>query len=77
MPTVVGSQAAPSDVEQLLVRSIEWTAFMDATFDTALEQANVILRYFLSEFMCIPFLAMTIVDVTAQAVVAWKWRRLF
>lgn len=51
MPTVVGSQAAPSDVEQLLVRSIEWTTFMDATFDTALEQANVILRYFLSEFM--------------------------
>jgi nuclear pore complex protein Nup107 len=34
-------------MEQLLLRSIEWTAFLEATYDIALEQANVILRYFL------------------------------
>ena len=37
----------PTDAEWLLVRSIEWTTFFEATYDTALEQANVILRYFL------------------------------
>jgi nuclear pore complex protein Nup107 len=34
-----------------LLRSIEWTTFSENTFITALEQANVILRYFLG----IPF----------------------
>ncbi|KAI0338793.1 hypothetical protein BDW22DRAFT_1362509 [Trametopsis cervina] len=48
LPLVLSQQAPPSETEQLLVRSIEWTTFMDATYDTALEQANVILRYFLS-----------------------------
>lgn len=42
----------PTDLELLLVRSIEWTTFMDSTYDTALEQANVILRYFLGAFVC-------------------------
>ncbi|EPQ52913.1 hypothetical protein GLOTRDRAFT_78934 [Gloeophyllum trabeum ATCC 11539] len=38
---------APSDEEMLLLRSLEWTTFQEATYDTALEQANVILRYFI------------------------------
>ncbi|KIP04648.1 hypothetical protein PHLGIDRAFT_109298 [Phlebiopsis gigantea 11061_1 CR5-6] len=47
LPSVIGLQAPATDAELLLVRSIEWTTFMEDTFDTALEQANVILRYFL------------------------------
>jgi nuclear pore complex protein Nup107 len=31
-----------------LLRSIEWTTFLEATYDVALEQATVILRYFLA-----------------------------
>ena len=31
----------------LLVRSIEWTVVESQMYDTALEQANVILRYLL------------------------------
>jgi nuclear pore complex protein Nup107 len=42
-------QTAPSDAELLLLRSIEWTTFMESTYNTALEQANVILRYFLGK----------------------------
>ena len=34
--------------EELLVRSIEWTTFQDQTFQVALEQANTILRHFMS-----------------------------
>ncbi|KAG2341834.1 hypothetical protein BDR05DRAFT_976754 [Suillus weaverae] len=47
LPSVIPLQATPSDVELLLLRSIEWTTFEDGTHDTALEQATVILRYFL------------------------------
>jgi len=47
LPSVIALQATPSDVELLLLRSIEWTMFEDGTYDTALEQAIVILRYFL------------------------------
>ncbi|KAI0942549.1 hypothetical protein AcW1_003147 [Taiwanofungus camphoratus] len=47
LPSIIGLQPPPSDLEMLLVRSIEWTTFMESTYDTALEQANVILRYFL------------------------------
>ncbi|KAG1769091.1 nuclear pore protein 84/107 [Suillus placidus] len=47
LPSVIALQATPSDVELLLLRSIEWTTFEDGTHDTALEQATVILRYFL------------------------------
>ena len=35
------------DAELLLVRSLEWTTFLEGTADTALEQANVVLRYLL------------------------------
>jgi nuclear pore complex protein Nup107 len=38
----------PEEAEILLVRSIEWTVVEEDTYDTALEQANVILRYLLS-----------------------------
>ncbi|KAI0259467.1 nuclear pore protein 84/107 [Gloeopeniophorella convolvens] len=40
--------APPVDAEMLLVRSIEWTVVEEETYDTALEQANVILRYLLA-----------------------------
>ncbi|KAG2346284.1 hypothetical protein BDR05DRAFT_1057901 [Suillus weaverae] len=39
--------ATPSDIKLLPLHSIEWTTFEDGTYDTALEQATVILRYFL------------------------------
>ncbi|KAN0078059.1 Nuclear pore protein 84/107 [Tylopilus felleus] len=47
LPSIIALQNPPSEVETLLLRSIEWTTFMEATYDTALEQATVILRYFL------------------------------
>ncbi|KAJ8594203.1 hypothetical protein M405DRAFT_760907 [Rhizopogon salebrosus TDB-379] len=47
LPSVIALQGNPSDIELLLLRSIEWTTFEDGTYDTALEQATVILRYFL------------------------------
>ncbi|RDX54330.1 hypothetical protein OH76DRAFT_1341693 [Lentinus brumalis] len=47
LPSIVGLEPAPTDPEWLLLRSIEWTTFFESTYDTALEQANVILRYFL------------------------------
>ncbi|THH14665.1 hypothetical protein EW146_g5692 [Bondarzewia mesenterica] len=48
LPSILALPAPASDAELLLLRSIEWTIFMDSTYDTALEQANVILRYFLA-----------------------------
>ncbi|KAF9221187.1 hypothetical protein BS17DRAFT_846289 [Gyrodon lividus] len=48
LPSIIALQTPPSVEEMLLLRSIEWTTFMEATYDTALEQATVILRYFLS-----------------------------
>ncbi|KAG2111117.1 nuclear pore protein 84/107 [Suillus clintonianus] len=45
--SVIPLQATPSDVEFLLLCSIEWTAFEDGMHDTALEQVTVILWYFL------------------------------
>ncbi|KAI0363800.1 hypothetical protein BV20DRAFT_957521 [Pilatotrama ljubarskyi] len=47
LPYITAMEPPPSEAEWLLVRSIEWTTFLEATYDTALEQANVILRYFL------------------------------
>ncbi|KAI0739444.1 nuclear pore protein 84/107 [Daedaleopsis nitida] len=47
LPSIIGLEPAPTDAEWLLVRSIEWTTFVESTYDTALEQANVILRYLL------------------------------
>lgn len=35
------------EAEILLVRSIEWTVVEEDSYDTALKQANVILRYLL------------------------------
>ena len=45
----MAAEQPPTDAEWLLVRSIEWTTFFESTYDTALEQANVILRYFLGK----------------------------
>ncbi|KAH9850869.1 nuclear pore protein 84/107 [Lenzites betulinus] len=47
LPFVSAMEPPPSEPEWLLVRSIEWTTFLETTYDTALEQTNVILRYFL------------------------------
>ncbi|KAI0794788.1 hypothetical protein C8Q74DRAFT_1366170 [Fomes fomentarius] len=47
LPSIIGLEPAPTDAEWLLVRSIEWTTFVKSTYDTALEQADVILRYLL------------------------------
>ncbi|KAI6131044.1 nuclear pore protein 84/107 [Pisolithus croceorrhizus] len=47
LPSIIALQPEPSNVEMLLLRSIEWTTFLETTYDTALEQATVILRYFL------------------------------
>jgi Nuclear pore protein 84 / 107 len=41
------SLESAEEAEMLLVRSIEWTVVEVETYDTALEQANVILRYLL------------------------------
>ena len=50
LPSIMGLEPAPTDAEILLLRSIEWTTFLESTYDTALEQANVILRYFLGAY---------------------------
>ncbi|KAJ7063608.1 nuclear pore protein 84/107 [Mycena amicta] len=47
LPSIIALQPPATDEETFLLRSIEWTIFSDTTYDTALEQANVILRYFL------------------------------
>ncbi|KIJ62485.1 hypothetical protein HYDPIDRAFT_94356 [Hydnomerulius pinastri MD-312] len=47
LPSIISLQSPPSNEEMLLLRSIEWTTFMEATYNTALEQATVILRFFL------------------------------
>ncbi|KAL4062442.1 nuclear pore protein 84/107 [Scleroderma yunnanense] len=48
LPSIIAPQRDPSEAELLLLRSIEWTTFIEATYDTALEQATVIMRYFLA-----------------------------
>ncbi|PFH53633.1 hypothetical protein AMATHDRAFT_79092 [Amanita thiersii Skay4041] len=53
LPSLVGGvesalQRPASPAETFLMRSIEWTSFSEATYDTALEQACVILRFFLA-----------------------------
>ena len=50
-----GGAEGAEDAEALLVRSIEWTVLMEATYETALEQANVILRYLLGAPLPLPF----------------------
>ncbi|TBU27484.1 107-domain-containing protein [Dichomitus squalens] len=44
LPSIIGLELAATDAEILLLCS----TFLESTYDTALEQANVILRYFLS-----------------------------
>ena len=45
LPSIIA--LPPPDAENLLLRSIEWTTFLEATYNIALKQANAILRYFL------------------------------
>ena len=47
LPTILAREAPLTDMEWFLIRSIEWTTFMEETYRDALEQANVIFRYFL------------------------------
>jgi nuclear pore complex protein Nup107 len=47
LSSIITLQAPASDAETFLLRSIEWTTFLESTFEVALEQATVILRYFL------------------------------
>ncbi|KZT29989.1 hypothetical protein NEOLEDRAFT_1126698 [Neolentinus lepideus HHB14362 ss-1] len=47
-PTAQTILAAPSPAELLFLRSLEWTTFRAATHGAALEQACVVLRYFLA-----------------------------
>jgi nuclear pore complex protein Nup107 len=47
LPSIISFPPAETEGELFLLRSIEWTTFLETTYDTALEQANVILRYFL------------------------------
>ncbi|GAW01814.1 nuclear pore complex protein [Lentinula edodes] len=48
LPSTTALQPPAKDAEILLLRSIEWTTFSEATYDRALEQANHICRYFLA-----------------------------
>ena len=59
-------ESTPTDAEWLLLRSIEWTTFLETTYDTALEQANVILRYFLGAFVTASVRSMTIEPFDVQ-----------
>ncbi len=54
LPSLIALQPPETEGELFLLRSIEWTTFLDTTYHTALEQANVILRYFLGT-PCQPF----------------------
>ncbi|KAG6874786.1 hypothetical protein C0992_006564, partial [Termitomyces sp. T32_za158] len=47
LPSIITLQPPSTASELLLLRSIEWTTYSETTYPTALEQANVILRYFL------------------------------
>ncbi|KAJ2925851.1 hypothetical protein H1R20_g11243, partial [Candolleomyces eurysporus] len=47
LPSIIALPQPLGEAESFLLRSIEWTTFSEETYQTALEQTNVILRYFL------------------------------
>ena len=47
LPSVLSLESPLSEWEWYLIRSIEWTTFMEETYTEALEQANATFRYFL------------------------------
>ncbi|TFK22529.1 nuclear pore complex protein [Coprinopsis marcescibilis] len=47
LPSIIAMQPPATEPELFLLRSIEWTTFNETTYGVALEQTNVILRYFL------------------------------
>lgn len=49
LPSVTAMETSLSEEEWFLIRSIEWTVFMEETYPDALKQANAIFRYFLGE----------------------------
>ena len=75
LPSIIALQNPPSDIEALLLRSIEWTTFMDTTYDTALEQATVILRYFLGKTSALnlnlSLIRTKVLDASPWRVVCW------
>lgn len=48
LPSIIALPQPLNEDELFLLRSIEWTTFFEDTYPVALEQTNVILRYFLS-----------------------------
>ena len=46
LPSIIAMQPPATDAELFLLRSIEWTTFSVVTYDTALEQANIIFSRF-------------------------------
>lgn len=61
LPSLTTLEPEPSTDDLLLLRSIEWTTFDEASYATALEQTNVILRYFLG--MGRPRFAVSLLDL--------------
>ncbi|KAF8343281.1 hypothetical protein F5887DRAFT_1214057 [Amanita rubescens] len=67
LPSLVGPesdnplQRPPSYIETFLVRSIEWATFSEATYATALEQACIVLHFFLA--FCRLKLAQCVLDM--------------
>lgn len=70
LPSTIALQPPPRDDEMFLLRSIEWTTFGEATYSTALEQANVILRYFLGSGKI--HLAETLLDMLPPELTAFS-----
>ena len=69
------AQEPAEEAEMLLVRSIEWTVVEGETYDTALEQANVILRYLLGAWI-LPYLPSHVVYTQScceQLAGGWTW----
>ena len=57
LPSIITLQPPANEAETFLLRSIEWTTFLESTYDVALEQTTVILRYFLGGHLALLFTA--------------------
>ena len=64
----------PEEAEILLVRSIEWTVVEADTYDTALEQANVILRHLLGAHLSRSVFHGTDMSTSCQLAEGSMWR---
>jgi len=82
LPSLTVSQPAESGAELYLLRSIEWTTFLSTTYPMALQQANMILRYFLGMFEYLSSFSWSDASWLVQARQgsnsqndSWKWSR--